>query len=139
MIGVSDTGASMDSQTQARAFEPFFTTKGPTDGTGLGLSTVYGIIKQSGGHVWLYSEPGCGTTFKIYLPRIEQSPNETRPLEAPEALPQGSETVLVVEDEQAVRILVRRVLESNGYHVLEAAPALRPSSYLRSIRNLSIS
>ncbi len=121
MIGVSDTGAGMDAQTQARAFEPFFTTKGPTEGTGLGLSTVYSIIKQSGGHVWLYGEAGCGTTFKVYVPRIDQPLDEPAPPETPEALPQGSETVLVVEDEQAVRILVRRVLESSGYHVLEAA------------------
>jgi len=120
MLAVSDTGVGMDSQTQARIFEPFFTTKGPAQGTGLGLSTVFGIVKQSGGHIWVYSELGVGTTFKVYLPRVEEPLLHAEPVIAQTDLRQGSETVLVVEDEEAVRMLVCRVLESNGYRVLEA-------------------
>jgi PAS domain S-box-containing protein len=120
MLAVSDSGAGMDAQIQARIFEPFFTTKGPGQGTGLGLSTVFGIVKQSKGHIWVYSEVGCGTTFKIYLPRVEESLEHAEPAIAHTDLCQGSETVLVVEDEEAVRILIRRILESSGYRVLEA-------------------
>jgi two-component system cell cycle sensor histidine kinase/response regulator CckA len=120
MLAVSDTGAGMDAQTQAHIFEPFFTTKGPAQGTGLGLSTVFGIVKQSGGHIWVYSELGCGTTFKIYLPRVEEALKPAEPTMSQTDSRRGSETVLVVEDEEAVRILVCRVLESNGYRVLEA-------------------
>jgi two-component system, cell cycle sensor histidine kinase and response regulator CckA len=120
MLRVSDNGLGMDTETQARIFEPFFTTKEKGKGTGLGLSTVYGIIKQSGGYVLVQSEPGSGTTFRIYLPRVED-PAETRPPSLPR-LPQGSasETVLLVEDEESVRQLIRETLAAKGYKVLEA-------------------
>jgi CheY-like chemotaxis protein len=123
MLAVTDSGTGMDAETQAHIFEPFFTTKEKGKGTGLGLATVYGIVKQSGGYVWVYSEPGHGATFKIYLPRIEEAgaaplarePSETR------ALPRGSsEMVLLVEDERGVRELAREYLETSGYRVIEA-------------------
>jgi two-component system cell cycle sensor histidine kinase/response regulator CckA len=120
MIAVSDTGVGMNGETLAHMFEPFFTTKGPGKGTGLGLATVYGIVKQSGGYVWVYSEVGKGTTFKIYLPLVEEGA-ETEPVPAAEpAALHGSETVLLVEDEQSVRTLSRSILEGYGYTVLEA-------------------
>jgi PAS domain S-box-containing protein len=121
MLAVSDTGMGMDQQTQARIFEPFFTTKVAGKGTGLGLSTVYGIVKQSGGNIWVYSELGRGTTFKIYLPRVDEGAQKfERRVEAKGAL-KGSETVLLAEDEEAVRTLARQLLEMYGYQVLEAA------------------
>jgi PAS domain S-box-containing protein len=123
MLAISDTGAGMDSETQSHIFEPFFTTKG-TKGTGLGLSTVYGIVKQSGGYIWVYSEPGKGTTFKIYLPRVAeviesvaQVPVHTEPVNAEP----GTETILLVEDEANLRYLARQFLEKQGYRVIEAA------------------
>ncbi|MDQ3207288.1 MAG: ATP-binding protein, partial [Gemmatimonadota bacterium] len=119
VLSVTDTGAGMDPATRARAFEPFFTTKPVGQGTGLGLSTAYGIVKQSGGYIWLYSEPGHGTSVKLYLPRVSDPVSRpSRPVVAPRG--QG-ETVLVVEDEEAVRTLARRTLEEAGYEVLEAA------------------
>jgi len=128
VFSVTDTGHGMDEDTKARIFEPFFTTKEAGKGTGLGLPTVYGIVKQSGGFIWVYSEPGHGTTFKIHLPRVDQAPERLSPRPGQAAAGQGTETVLLVEDEDALRALLREVLESLGYRVLEAglgAEALR--------------
>jgi CheY-like chemotaxis protein len=120
MLAVSDNGSGMDEATLARIFEPFYTTKDVGKGTGLGLATVYGIVKQSGGDIWVYSEPGLGTTFKIYLPQVSVS--EANPI-APTiqaADSRGSETVLLVEDDDAVRRLARLTLDRAGYRVYEA-------------------
>jgi len=143
MLEVSDTGDGMDTETQARMFEPFFTTKAPGKGTGLGLATVYGVVKQSDGWIWVDSKPGRGTTFQIYLPRAEESlveecrlegipvpqsaaaarargqlPSATPP--SPASAPKGTETVLVVEDQDGIRDIVRESLRRNGYNVLIA-------------------
>ncbi len=120
MLAISDTGVGMNEETQARIFDPFFTTKEKEKGTGLGLSTVYGIVKQSGGNIWVYSEPGHGTTFKIYLPQLESPATQTEIEAKEEAAPRGSETILLVEDEDIVRALARQILEQAGYNVLEA-------------------
>ena len=139
MLSVSDTGDGMDTETQAHMFEPFFTTKAPGKGTGLGLATVYGVVKHSDGWIWVDSEPGRGTTFKIYLPRVEGSrvegsrvmESEAEEPQAPEqvpsktatsvaSVPKGTETVLVVEDQDGIRDIVRESLRRNGYKVLIA-------------------
>jgi PAS domain S-box-containing protein len=121
MLAVHDTGHGMDAETRSRLFEPFFTTKEQGKGTGLGLATVYGIVKQSGGYVIVESEPGEGATFMVFLHRLEAGIDEAQPLVRVEAArPNGSETVLLVEDEDVVRNLVREILERNGYAVLEA-------------------
>lgn len=121
MLAVSDNGTGMDEETRSRIFEPFFTTKETGKGTGLGLATVYGIVKQSGGHVWVYSEPGHGTTFKIYLPSAEHKVG-TALVAHPEALPARREgfTILLAEDDTVMRRLTRKMLEAHGYQVLEA-------------------
>jgi PAS domain S-box-containing protein len=120
-LSVSDTGKGMAPEVKEHLFEPFFTTKEKGKGTGLGLSTVYGIVKQSEGNIWVYSEPGLGTTFNIYLPRVDEAFEETRKKVTSGEPLRGGETVLVVEDEENVRRLAVRILERQGYNVLEAS------------------
>jgi CheY-like chemotaxis protein len=121
MLSVSDTGVGMSAEVRNQVFEPFFTTKEKGKGTGLGLSTVYGIVKQSGGNIWVYSEPGKGTTFKIYLPRVDEPPEEFKEKVEVKEIPRGSETILLVEDEKEVLKLASRILKEQGYRILEAA------------------
>jgi len=133
MLALSDSGSGMDARIASRIFEPFFTTKAPGQGSGLGLSTVYGIVKQSDGHIWVYSEPGQGTTFKLYFPvRAESADPGPQPLQEAEPL-NGVERVLVVEDDESLRNMITTLLESVGYHVLAAATAESAVRILQSL------
>jgi two-component system cell cycle sensor histidine kinase/response regulator CckA len=120
MVAVSDTGSGMDKETQEHIFEPFYSTKEKGKGTGLGLSTVYGIVKQNKGFIWVYSEPGQGTTFKIYMPRAEEKVKTEEKVQTSEKHLSGSETVLVVEDDDSLRNLAQKTLRQYGYRVLTA-------------------
>jgi two-component system cell cycle sensor histidine kinase/response regulator CckA len=134
VLSVSDSGSGMDEKTSSRIFEPFFTTKAPGQGSGLGLSTVYGIVKQSEGHIWVYSEPRRGTIFKMYFPRREE---RAEPVfdSTPEAEPSGGvETILVVEDDASLRKMVGTLLASTGYKILEAGTAEAAVRMVRSLK-----
>ena len=120
MVAVSDTGSGMSQETKGHIFEPFFTTKGPGKGTGLGLATVYGIVKQSGGHIAVHSELGQGTTFTIYLPPVEEKLLSGKSPHGSKVAPHGNETILLVEDDDAVRAITKLALQSLNYTVLEA-------------------
>ena len=136
-MAVTDTGVGMDLETQSHIFEPFFTTKGKDAGTGLGLATVYGVVKQSGGYIESISEPGRGTTFKIYLPRVEEAVTSLDPLEP--AMPvEGNETILLVEDEAALRNLAYQVLISLGYKVLKATGGTQALAFAEHVANIDL-
>jgi CheY-like chemotaxis protein len=120
LLTVSDTGVGMDEKTRERVFEPFFTTKGQDKGTGLGLAMVYGTIKQHGGFIHLYSEPGKGTAFKVYLPAVEARPDAVPTIRREETVRGGMETILLAEDEEAIRLFGERTLKGLGYNVLVA-------------------
>ena len=127
MMAVSDTGHGMDAATQSHLFEPFFTTKEKGKGTGLGLATAYGIVKQHGGNIWVYTEPGNGATFKVYLPRAEEAASAAKPAADP-GMSRGEETILIVEDEPAVRAVAERALKARGYALLTASNAEQAES-----------
>ena len=134
LLAVSDTGSGMDEATKQRLFEPFFTTKAPGKGTGLGLSTVFGIVKQSGGTVEVYSEPGSGSSVKVYFPRVDQ-PVPVQEEARKRQSPRGTETILLVEDDEMVRNLVCETLEREGYKVIGAADPLEAQRIAEGHRN----
>ena len=134
LLAISDTGTGMDPQTRSRLFEPFFTTKGQGRGTGLGLSIVFGIVKQSGGNIEIYSEPGRGTSVKVYLPRVDNAAS-LEPEQTAGATDRGSETILLVEDEEMVRKLVRDTLERHGYRVLDAPGPVEAQKIIQSFKS----
>lgn len=141
MLAVSDTGIGMDAATRQRIFDPFFTTKGPGKGTGLGLSTVYGIVRQNKGHIWVYSEPGKGSIFRIYLPRIAEAASVAGEKRAVPAVPpgaRGEETILLVEDEEGVRDLARDILQAGGYRVLEATNGVAAKALLENYKGSAL-
>ena len=121
MFAISDTGVGIEKDIQSKIFDPFFTTKGSGKGTGLGLATVHGIVNQSGGYVWVYSEAGKGATFKIYLPLIEAKPEPIFIQPATPQSPSGTETILVVEDDKLLREFICEVLVTNGYSIISAS------------------
>jgi CheY-like chemotaxis protein len=129
LMSVTDTGIGMDRATRERIFEPFFTTKGPGKGTGLGLATTYGIVRQAGGHIWVYSELGIGSSFKLYFPSIDSGAAIEAPVTVPVAAA-GSGTVLVVEDNGVVRDMTTRLLARAGYKVIAAAGSARAMALL---------
>ncbi len=133
-LSVSDSGTGMDAETQAHIFEPFFTTKEKGKGTGLGLATVYGIVKQSGGFIWVYSEVGKGTSFKIYLPRVDKAEEQVSVPRVTTEAPHGTETILLTEDETDVREIARQFLESGGYQVIEAKDGIEALQLARENR-----
>jgi nitrogen-specific signal transduction histidine kinase len=137
MLGVLDTGKGMDRATQSRVFEPFFTTKAPDKGTGLGLASVYGIVHQSGGHIWLYSEPGIGTTFKIYFPRVYESAEAAGPRRSAPSY-RGTETVLLVEDHALLRKVTTEMMRDMGYTVLVADTPEAAIEIARSNRDIDL-
>jgi CheY-like chemotaxis protein len=134
MLAATDTGIGMSAEVRSRLFEPFFTTKESGKGTGLGLATVYGIIRQSGGHIVVYSEPGRGTSFKIYLPRVDQPPPGPERPSGEHEVVGGSETVLVVEDDPGVREIATSMLARKGYHVLSAPEGAAAMAVARDYR-----
>jgi CheY-like chemotaxis protein len=135
LLSVTDTGCGMDAETKARAFEPFFTTKAAGHGTGLGLSTVYGIVKQSGGYIWVDSEPQRGARIRIYLPRVEGKVEAVEPKRRTTTqVARGSETLLLVEDEEGVRELIREWMSEHGYVVLAAANGVEALTLAESHR-----
>ena len=140
MLSVTDSGHGMDAATRAQIFEPFFTTKEVGKGTGLGLATVYGIVKQSGGSIEVESEPGQGACFKVYLPRVDEAAAVAEPATAPGSRLRGSETVLLVDDDESLRTLAREILTVQGYTVIEAASPIEAiqlhKSYAESIHLL---
>jgi len=138
LLLVSDAGIGMSSDVKERIFEPFFTTKEKGKGTGLGLSTVYGIVKQSGGNIWVDSEPGKGTTFKIYLPLVEEDVESLKPSMIATGCLQGSETILLVEDEEMLRRLAHKILQGNGYRLLEASNGDEAIRIVREQQNREI-